>query len=89
VTAPVETTANIEHLDHQVNCSNAGHKTNPPPAAYYFDQHGCVDGFLCARCMSACERLFARYMETAGAVRCPHCRRVFTTLSALAKVVPL
>lgn len=84
-----ERVESIEHLDHQVNCSHASHKADPPPAAYYFDQHGCVDGFLCDPCLASCERLFARYIEMAGAVECPYCRDAFTSMSVLARVVPL
>jgi hypothetical protein len=80
-----ERVESIEHLAFRPSCQGCCHKSDPPPAQFWFDIHGCVGKFACAACVES-DRA---WIQMVGGLHCRHCRRDFATFDAAAKVVPL
>lgn len=88
MTAPVETPASIEHLDHKPMCGSEHHKPSVR-ADFWANAHDCEERLLCARCVSVLQSKARGMISTFGAFRCTHCARIFFSFDAFAQVRPL
>lgn len=80
--------ASVEQLDFSPSCEGRPHKTDPPPADFLVDLHGCAQKFGCAACVQLDRDIFARLREVG--VKCEGCGMYFYEFErAITKVVPL
>lgn len=80
--------ASVEQLDFSPACESQRHKTDPPPADFLVDIHGCLQKFSCAACVQGDRDYFAYYRDIGR--QCRHCGFWFYEFArAITKVVPL
>lgn len=79
----------VEALEHRACCTAKIHTGHRPPAAFWIDQHGCIEQLVCHDCYTWLRDCWDEWISTVDRLNCPRCHQKFKVFGDAFRVEPL